>query len=428
MSVELKSDIFIIPTLTENSIIYSPLRGAAFYANPKATQIVESFIESGFLPEKNEEISVSNYLYKLSKIEVEEPPKKNIHAHYSYTMFILSQMCNMACSYCYAQEARAKEVLSTEKIKTVVDFVCSNTNGKTKTFSFIGGGEPLLTWNIFEWAVNYIKEETEKRGFLKKIKLTTNGTLLNEKRIAFLKENNITLGISFDILPKVQDEQRPFPDKRLSSFEYVHKNIKCLLSKGIVPRIRSTITSRNVELMPQMVEFVIKEYPQIKFLHFEPVTDVNDNTDAFFKTYVAFFMQALHIAQANNISLGNSIIHSLNKIKRRFCHGEFCVTPSSDIVSCHRVSSNKDAYFDVFRYGKISDKIEIEEKASNCTLKIFEKKTEHCPTCFAKWHCAGGCTMYRSTSTEKGMLAYCDFVRNMLACALEDKLNRTLHA
>ena len=422
MSVDLKSDIFVIPALSENSIIYSPLRGCAFYANSEATKIVKEFIESGNLPKKD--MGVGKYLYELSKIEVEEPQKVDLNVHCSDAMFILSQMCNMACSYCYAQEARAKEVLSIEKIKTVVDFVCSNNNCKTKTFMFIGGGEPLITWDVFEWSVNYIKRKTEEKGFFKKIKLTTNGTLLNEKRIAFLKENNITPGISFDILAEVQDEQRPFPDRKMSSFECVHKNMKSLISNGLIPRIRSTITSRNVELMPQMVEFVAREYPKVKFLHFEPVTDINDNNEKFYNIYITAFMKALHIAKENDIYLANSIIRSLNRIRRRFCCGEFCITPSSDIVSCHRISSSKDAYFDAFRYGMVTDKIEIKRELSTSTLKLFEKKSEHCLTCFAKWHCSGGCPMYRVTSTEKGMLAYCNFVKNMLASALGEMLNK----
>lgn len=425
MIVELKSDIFIIPTLGETSIIYSPLRGAAFYANSEATRIVEEFIESGNLPKEDKETSVSGYLHKLSHIEVEEPQKEGIHSHSSDAMFILSQICNLACSYCYAQNSRSKEILSIEKIKTVVDSVCANTDQKSKSFSFIGGGEPLATWNVFEWSVNYIQKVTERNGFSRRIRLTTNGTLLNEERALFLRENNIVTSISFDILPAVQDTQRPFPDRRISSFEQVHNNIRMLLSNGLIPRIRSTITSRNVDLMPQMVEFVIEEYPEIKFLHFEPVTDVSDNSDDFYKAYLVSFMKAMQIAQEHGIYLNNSIIHSFKRIRTRFCHGEFCVTPSSNIVSCHRISSDRDVCFESLRYGKITDKVEIETESLNRALEIFEEKTERCSGCFAKWHCAGGCTMYRVTSTEKELLSYCAFVRNTLASFLDKKLGST---
>ena len=420
--VDLKSDIFIIPVLSKNSIIYSPLRGAAFYANSEATRIVKEFIDSGCLPRKDKEVSVSGYLHRLSQIKVEAPKQESIHSHSSDAIFILSQICNLACTYCYAQNSRSKETLSIEKINTVVDSVCANSNKKNKFFSFIGGGEPLATWDIFERSVNYIRKETEKNGFSARIKLTTNGTLLNREKVLFLKANNIVVSIS---LPMVQDIQRPFPDRRISSFEQVHSNIKMLLSSGLIPRIRSTITSKNVDLMPQMVEFVIKTYPEIKFLHFEPVTDINDNSDSFYKRYFVSFVKAMKIAQQYGIYLNNSIIHSFNRIRTRFCHGEFCVTPNSSIVSCHRISSDKDIYFKSFKYGKITDKIEIEGESLNSTLEMFEKKAVSCLDCCAKWHCAGGCTMYRITSTEKEMLSYCNLVRNMLAYFLARKLGIT---
>jgi radical SAM protein with 4Fe4S-binding SPASM domain len=422
--VELKSDIFIIPTFNDISIIYSPLRGAAFYANSEATSIVREYLESGNISEESKGTTVYDYLHKLSQIEVEEPKKEEIHSNSSNAMFILSQICNLECSYCYAQNSRSKEVLSIEKLKAVVDSVCANTDKKNKTFSFIGGGEPLVTWDVFEWSVNYIKKTTEKSGFSRRITLTTNGTLLNEERILFLKENRIQLSVSFDILPDVQNDQRPFPNKKTSSFERVHNNIKMLLSNGLVPRIRSTITNRNVKLMPQMVEFVIKYYPEIKFLHFEPVTDINENSDDFYKAYIASFMEAKQISKEHGVYLKNSITHSFKRIRTRFCNGELCITPSSDIVSCHRISSDREKCFESFKYGKVTNDIEIDTKSLNHVLEIFEEKSKHCSNCFAKWHCAGGCPMYRTISTEKEQLSYCTFVKDTLTSILDERLGR----
>jgi uncharacterized protein len=420
--VELRSDIFVIPTSKDMSIIYSPLRGAAFYADSEATCIIKEYVESGNVSEESKGTTVYNYLHELSQLEVEKPKKEVIYSNSPGAMFILSQICNLECSYCFAKNSRSKEILSIEKIKTVVDFVCANTNKKNKTFSFIGGGEPLTTWDVFEWSVNYIKKSTEKSGFSRRIGLTTNGTLLNEERILFLKENEVVISISFDILPDVQDNQRPFPNKKTSSFERVHNNIKMLLSNGLVPRIRSTITNKNVNLMTQMVEFVIKNYPDIKLLHLEPVTDITENSDDFYRAYIASFMEAKQISKEHGVYIKNSITHSFKRIRTRFCHGEFCVTPSSDIVSCHRISSDEEECFESFNYGKVTNDIEIDSKSTNHVLEIFDEKSKHCSNCFAKWHCAGGCPMYRVISTEKEQLSYCTFVKDTLTSVLDEKL------
>lgn len=420
--VELRSDIFIIPTSNDISIIYAPLRGAAFYADSGATCIIKEYVERGNVSEESKDTTVYKYLHELSQLEVEKPKKEEIYNNSSGVMFILSQICNLKCSYCYSQNSRSKEILSMEKIKTVVDSVCANNIKKNKTFSFIGGGEPLTTWDVFKCSVNYINKSTEKSGISRRIGLTTNGTLLNKERILFLKENEIVISISFDILPDVQDNQRPFPNKKTSSFERVHNNIKMLLSNGLIPKIRSTITNNNVNLMTQMVEFVIKNYPEIKLLHLEPVTDITENSDDFYRAYIASFMKAKQISKEKGIYIKNSITHSFKRIRTRFCHGEFCVTPSSDIVSCHRISSDKEECFESFKYGKVINDIEIDAKSTNHVQEIFDEKSKHCSTCFAKWHCAGGCAMFRVLSTEKVQLSYCTFVKNTLKSVLEEKL------
>lgn len=422
--VELKSDIFVIPTSGDVSIIYSPLRGAAFYANLEATSIVREYIESGSISTGSEGAIVSDYLHRLSQIEVEGPRSEEMSASSSGAMFILSQICNLECPYCYAQYSRSGETLPVEKIKAVVDYVCANTDRKDASFSFIGGGEPLATWDVFEWSVTYIKKRQKEYGLSGRIRLTTNGTLLNEKRILFLKENRIAINISYDILPDVQDEQRPFADRRVSSFARVHGNIKILLAYGLVPRIRSTITNRNVDLMPQMAEFVIDNYPGIEFLHFEPVTDINENTEAFYRAYVASFAEARQISKDHGIHLDNSITHSFARIRSRFCYGEFCLTPSSDIVSCHRISSDREGCFESFKYGRVTNDIAIDTESLHHVFGLFEEKSKHCSSCFAKWHCAGGCPMYRVVSTEKEQLFYCVFVRDMLTSILQERLGR----
>ncbi len=240
-----------------------------------------------------------------------------------------------------------------------------------------------------------------------------------------MKENKVVVSVSFDILPEIQNDQRPFPNGENNSFEKVHNNIKLLLENGIIPRIRSTITKKHVNLMPQMVEFVVQNYPEIKLLHFEPVTDINDNSEIFFKTYLSSFIKARQIAKEHGLVLKNSITNSFSRFRTRFCHGEFCITPTSDIVSCHRISSDREESFGLFKYGKITNSVEIDTESLNRVLEVSNKKSDYCSNCFAKWHCAGGCPMYRTVSTEKEFLSYCDFVRDTIVIMLDEKLKDT---
>ena len=423
--IELQSDLFIIPTSDDRSIVYSPLRGIAFTANSRATNIIREYVNSGEIPKENQYNQVYEHLEKISQLCVDPPKIDTLHNRATNAVFILSQLCNLDCSYCYAKDYRSSGVLSFEKITAVVDYVFSETQNKIKTFSFIGGGEPLFTWELFNQAVIYIREKSEKMGIENNIGVATNGTLLNEERIKFLKDNNISVSISFDILPEIQDVQRPYPGGINSSFKVVDKNIKLLIAHGIIPRIRTTITKTSVNKMAEMVSFVAENYPEIKSVQLEPVTDIEDNDDDFFNSYTENFFKAKNISKKHGLFIKNSITHSFNRLRTRFCNGEFCITPESKIVACHRISSSLADHFDKLVYGQINDdnQIIIDELSEKGVLEYFERKRFECSTCFARWHCAGGCPMFKLTTSKKPQDAYCKFVQNTVKILLEEKLS-----
>ena len=85
----------------------------------------------------------------------------------------------------------------------------------------------------------------------------------------------------------------------------------------------------------------------------------------------------------------NSILNSVNSLRMKFCKGEFCVTPTGDLVSCHRVSSIKENSFYAFNFGNIDKEVHIDTAKIDRVLDIAKVKKEDCYTCFAKWHCAG---------------------------------------
>ena len=273
--MELKNDIFIIETQGDRSIIYAPLRGAAFFANQNATSIVQKYISEKALSEDEKNTKVWDYLQKLEQTDPKIPKENNINMG-SSLVIILSQLCNLACTYCYAQESRSKEVLSKEKLKHIIDYVLSQPNNEKKQFSFIGGGEPTITWELLEWAIKYI-DTSKKEGQEVQYSITTNGTLLSDEKISFLKAHKVRVGISFEILPEIQNIQRKYTNPKLKSFEVVNTAIKKLIENKISYSFRSTITKRNVDLMTDMVDFVSENYKNIKRLHFEQVTDVQDN-------------------------------------------------------------------------------------------------------------------------------------------------------
>ena len=353
-----------------------------------------------------------------------KPPKPNQIVKGANVVIIPTQICNLGCTYCYAREAHTQMNMPIDILRATLDFILNSEN-KNKNISFIGGGEPFISWKLIQWAVEYL-ENNKKQNDCLSIGITTNATLFTEDKFRYIKDHNIHVGVSFEILEDVQNSLRPFLGEGKNTFDIVDENIKKLIQYNIPYNFRSTITKLNVKRMPEMVEHVAKQYPNIKKLHLEQVTDSNEDDSSFYNDYIEYFYKAKEIGKQNGILVYNSISKSIHQIKGCFCKGELCVTPTGSIVACHRVSSEKEKAFHLFHYGQINDSVTFDIDAENKYLEHTYKKREECTRCFAYWHCAGICPMERVQLTEEQIRAKCDFVKRIIVRELHDTLQNGL--
>ena len=176
-----------------------------------------------------------------------------------------------------------------------------------------------------------------------------------------------------------------------------------------------------------MVEHVVKEFPFIKKIHFEPVypllyssEDSSIDEDMFYDKFIEHFMAAKCIGDLYNLDITTAATNTLNKIKPRYCRGELCVTPNGDIVICHRSSSEKDNRYDDFRYGSVTDdSVIIDEVKFQKVNNLLSYKKPQCDRCFSKWHCSGMCLSNRAMFTERQFQSYCTYVRNIQSKYIE---------
>lgn len=417
--MELYNDIFIIDSEKYDKIIYSPLKGAIFAANHKAAAIVKKYALGKALTNSELDSSVYSYLK-----QIEDSPTRQIHECSEIIgdnlTVILTQKCNLACSYCYAQNQRSSENLDEHKLKMAIDYYIErNINHQNKRIVFIGGGEPTIAWNTFVWAVEYVTNTYKESGVF--LSLITNGTLLTSEKLYFLKQHVVNVVFSFEILPIIQNSQRSMLDGA-PSFNLIDQHIREANEIGVnITGIRSTITDLNVKLMKDMVLYVAHNYPYIKHLNFEPVTS-NANTRSFYDTYIDNFFSSRKIADSYGIKVYNSISISINTLKDRFCQREFCITPSGDITSCHRISSYKEALFKDFKIGYVTEHALCLEKQKINSILSLKQPMKQCSTCYAKYHCAGGCVSERLKITKEQKDLKCDFTRSIILKLFEEKV------
>ena len=414
----LLDDLFIIP-IDNGNIIYSPRRSGVFWADDEAAADVKKYIEGESL---NDSSPVYSHLKQLNGAKSRPIESKDLN-DCSDIVVILSQRCNLACSYCYAQEARSREVLDLNLLKCAILEAFKKTSRQHVYLTFIGGGEPLIEWDSIKGAIEFAEENKGSRTV--SYSITTNLTLLNDEIISFAKKFSIKFGVSFEILKDIQDTQRPFHVANKSSFDVVHENIYELIKNGISFNIRSTITGLNVSRMPEMVRFIAVNYPDLRIVHFEQVTDPEVNGPDFYNKFIHYFMIARDVGREYNINVYNSISNSLFNIKERFCRGEFCITPTGSIVACHRISSNRDSHYDLFHIGDIiaQEGVILREDNKKKYLMFSNEKRPLCNTCFAVYHCAGICPMERCCLSEQQIESKCDFTRTLIKRLLTEVVN-----
>lgn len=121
------------------------------------------------------------------------------------TLFLTHQ-CNLRCTYCYVHEKR-NETMPLEIGQKAIDLSIPLVRSRLQISFF--GGEPLIEWDLLEALHDYGQERTAERGLKNIFALTTNGMLLNEKRLEFLRDNDVRIGFSIDGNKAAQDATRP---------------------------------------------------------------------------------------------------------------------------------------------------------------------------------------------------------------------------
>lgn len=166
----------------------------------------------------------------------------------------LTNSCNLRCTYCYFKRKKANRANSDLIKKTLRYFLDRKYKDQTLYCTFIGG-EPTLEFEKIKEAVKIGKSLAKKHRKKIFFNLVTNGTLLNNERINFLKRNNFYIVLSFDGRKRTQDRQRMFPNGG-SCFRLVKSNLIKLVKTIPNLTVRMTVTPCSVGEVSRNVKFL----------------------------------------------------------------------------------------------------------------------------------------------------------------------------
>lgn len=333
-------------------------------------------------------------------------------------MLLPNNKCNFHCSYCYSAKGRTNGEISPNILKAGLTYFLNPQRAKDErlSISVLGGGEPLLSWELLKSALEYAFAMNEKRTKDCPISLVTNGSICSDEIISFCVDNNISMSVSFDILPDVQNKQR-------GHWERVSTNINRFAEAGMDVALNTVISNENVTRMTEMIEHLHIHNPLVKKVSFKTLIAKNYFHDLasrrnYYESFILNFFEAKKIADDYGIWLTCSYMNTCMTLTDRYCHGKFVITSEGDISSCHTVGSKYDELYDKFIFGHIDEQtgqvsIDNEKLAAILSHDVYRNPT--CGDCPARWHCAGGCYADHFHLNEEEHEAYCESMRLFLA-------------
>lgn len=114
---------------------------------------------------------------------------------------ILTSGCNLTCAYCYQNDKSPKR-MEWETLRASIDLLLASERRRIQLLFL--GGEPLLQYPLMQRAVSYARERRPPGKSLR-FAIITNGTLLDDEKLAFLVEHDFKTQLSFDGVPRAQD-------------------------------------------------------------------------------------------------------------------------------------------------------------------------------------------------------------------------------
>lgn len=349
--------------------------------------------------------------------------------------------CNQFCDYCYTHYTHHDKIAKPKvmSLDTVYKIISSYTNfvdnvetNFNNMYLIWHGGEPLLAGINYFYEIMEIEKKFIQAGYKLFNGIQTNGTLINEEWIYFLKENKFWVGVSLDGPKEIHDANRHYK-KNISSFEVVYPNLMLLKENKIDLSVISVISKESVERCQEIFTFFNElDIPSVDFI---PCFLYGDERSLDSESYSNFMIEMFDLWAASPNK--NSKIRFLNDIKKKInllkagkgticigcelsgrCGENFSILPNGDIYPCECLTP-----IERFKMGNIKEvnlcDIHKTEKF-NEFKRICNEINPECFSCEVFNICKGGCLNRRlPESTLDKRDFYCDARKKIIKHVLK---------
>ncbi len=330
----------------------------------------------------------------------------------------LAQGCNLRCTYCFAGDGDYgnKTMMTFETAKKSLQLLAA---GKDRFHIAFFGGEPLLNFKTLKEVVSWTKTEPQHYTY----SITTNGTLLSEDKLQFLKEHRFSMNLSYDG-KGVGDKQRFLQAKGATNATALIKQKLARFESGLNAladfRLRGTITKANLPLLKEAILDTLTSTNLKFFLSHHGTADTArefTKEDAGTLVYILREVHDLLIAEKSYSQLLR--LERLRDHMRKFKYGVtggltcgaglsyLSVSALGNFYLCHRFTEDESERVGSMETGLDTHRLQqIQE--------FRQTPSTGCSTCWMRQWCRGGCFHEHKAKTGDALAI------NPLFCHLQD--------
>jgi uncharacterized protein len=336
----------------------------------------------------------------------------------------VAQACNLACTYCYADEGRfggKPRLMGWEVARAAIDRLLDGAGRRRVTVGFIGG-EPFLNRAVIYKSVQHASERARGLGVPVGFSITTNGTLLNSADIDLLREHAFAISVSLDGGREVNDRYRPSKN-RAGSHDDALRALRPLLENPGPARVaaRVTIVRDDLRVAERIRALRSEGFQEIGLSPMRAGADASA-TDKFalresdWPVFLAEMIRAADLEweevrhggpfRFSNLAIALKELHrgSSRSLPCGSAAGYVSINADGHYFTCHRTIDDPR-----FALGTVSQGL-LEGARERFLVERDVDRQTPCRSCWARYLCGGGCHAEVLRAGRSG----CDYIRGWL--------------
>lgn len=324
----------------------------------------------------------------------------------------VSGKCNLACRYCFSQDKNGfkfKSMTTQECLDAVSYMIKNNPGEKNFTVSFFGG-EPMLEKETIMSVVPAIVSSHPDKSFF--FSITTNGTIMDDDFVRFIKEYRISILVSFDGPKDIESYNRPHKDSRIDTYSQVLLCADKLRQNGVPFDFRATVVASDCRLMD-----IIELFESLKVPYYlVPCFSSGNSNSALYSDWNDKILESFTAEYRKAMSY---FLSKISRNERVYCHSfyskiklvasqfvslrscglganMFSVTHGGNMFSCMNLATHPETTI-----GNIYSGLNQDVWPKYLPFKVDSH--ESCADCLIRYQCVGGCLSERYDSASRSI-------------------------